>query len=484
MSTTQRQHPASSTQEPSGNCNGRPIGPVYSTVTVSSAVAVTAAVGADAVSSDTLTEVGAYIEVVNRGLVTFATGHVTATAAASSSDGTAPYVAASLVMDITGADLVSYKSTEHYGFGTTASHELSLDFIAIDVTWLTAEITRSNEQVALESVSAPIVGNTARFVAVVTAEGENSFTNLAADAFAMEDLLSSSYLTASAGSSVTATYDHVLGTRQADTIVGGPGSTIVFSGAGKDWVTTKNGADWIFTGDGDDRVDSGGGDDAVFAGAGQDIVAAGAGNDWLFGGRGKDDLAGNGGDDLLLGDAGDDCLDGGLGNDLLHGGTGKDRVQGGAGNDVFRLGVPRGDDNDVYIGGSGADIFWITDSFDDDVVDDFRLADGDRLMHGAGNWETNAQLMAHNGVDLALFCSTRDSDDLIVTFRFGRSESSLLLDEFFALNPGFNVSSHRGPLSDAQALPLLQAIFGDASDMAGHSNTALFAIADLLSELG
>ncbi|MBS4090736.1 LapA family giant adhesin, partial [Pseudomonas sp. MBT-17] len=89
-----------------------------------------------------------------------------------------------------------------------------------------------------------------------------------------------------------------------------------------------------------------------------DVSGAHDGNDTLLGGAGND---------ILFGSGGNDTLDGGKGNDILLGGTGNDTLIGGSGNDIL-------------IGGSGADTFvWKSGDTGNDVIKDFKAADGDRI---------------------------------------------------------------------------------------------------------
>ncbi|MEX5667468.1 LapA family giant adhesin [Pseudomonas neuropathica] len=89
-----------------------------------------------------------------------------------------------------------------------------------------------------------------------------------------------------------------------------------------------------------------------------DVSGAHDGNDTLLGGAGND---------ILFGSGGNDWLDGGKGNDILLGGTGNDTLIGGQGNDIL-------------IGGSGADTFvWKAGDTGNDVIKDFKAADGDRI---------------------------------------------------------------------------------------------------------
>ncbi|WP_256124694.1 immunoglobulin-like domain-containing protein, partial [Pseudomonas yamanorum] len=82
---------------------------------------------------------------------------------------------------------------------------------------------------------------------------------------------------------------------------------------------------------------------------------------------GNDTLLGGAGDDILFGQGGNDYLDGGKGNDILLGGTGNDTLIGGPGNDIL-------------VGGAGADLFvWKAGDLGNDVIKDFKAADGDRI---------------------------------------------------------------------------------------------------------
>jgi Ca2+-binding RTX toxin-like protein len=95
-----------------------------------------------------------------------------------------------------------------------------------------------------------------------------------------------------------------------------------------------------------DDIDDDGFDDDDVSGDDRDDDISGHGGD--------DRLAGNGGDDSLSGDDGNDTLSGGSGDDSLAGGAGADRVSGGDGNDRVLAGDDHG--NDVYAGGTGADV--------------------------------------------------------------------------------------------------------------------------------
>jgi Ca2+-binding RTX toxin-like protein len=76
-----------------------------------------------------------------------------------------------------------------------------------------------------------------------------------------------------------------------------------------------------------------------------------AGNDVVTGRDGDDIIDGQSGIDTIFGGSGIDLLLGGAGNDFLAGGTGNDRLEGGIGNDNMDGGA----DNDVLYGNDGAD---------------------------------------------------------------------------------------------------------------------------------
>ena len=101
----------------------------------------------------------------------------------------------------------------------------------------------------------------------------------------------------------------------------------------------------------------------------RDVVIGSGGHDVLRGGAGFDRLQGGWGDDELLGGKGADDLLGGTGNDILKAGHGHDTLKGGAGDDLMR-------------GGFGGDLFLL--SAGDDVIEDFRLSENDRLGIPAG----------------------------------------------------------------------------------------------------
>ncbi|MEL7350319.1 MAG: calcium-binding protein [Cyanobacteria bacterium J06560_5] len=203
---------------------------------------------------------------------------------------------------------------------------------------------------------------------------------------------------------------NVIGSEQADTLIGDGdknyliglgGNDIIDGGAGNDNIQGGAGADNLDGGDGfdtlsykkstagvtidlslnsflggdaagdtianfetisgSDLADSLTGDSQVnsFRGqGGNDTLSGGAGNDRLFGGAGNDILNGGADKDRLNGDADNDTLNGDGGNDILNGGDGDDILNGGDGNDTLRGNAGA----DSYDGGAGKDTVNFSDA--------------------------------------------------------------------------------------------------------------------------
>ena len=105
-------------------------------------------------------------------------------------------------------------------------------------------------------------------------------------------------------------------------------------------------------------------DDVVVGNDYRDVLLGDGGNDELRGLRKSDLLNGGLGDDRLLGGPGSDQIFGGSGSDVIHGGWGHDEIRPGSGDDRVR-------------GGYGSDLFVIGSG--DDVIEDFRVADHDKI---------------------------------------------------------------------------------------------------------
>lgn len=470
--------------EPAGNCGPRDNRSIVKQdVSAESALAVTIQGGADAFGQDTTVNADINLKIVDRGLATFAVGSASFTAAARDDSA---FAAAYGGVAVTGAELSAVSTRTTTGVGACGSDEMTetttLNVVALDLKFdlgcrVEAERSVTGEGRANIGV---LKGNSAFFDVSTSAEGENSFVDVQADAFAVEDAMSTVTVSATAAISSGATYTEIVGSSRPDKICAGPGDTLVFAGSGDDCILAGNGNDWLFGGRGHDTVHGGNGNDTFFGENGKDRLYGEAGDDWMFGGDGGDTVSGGDGNDLLFGGDGDDTITGGSGNDLLCGGEGRDRLEGGAGNDIFRLGAPRGDGNDVYVGGSGRDLFLIQAEFGRDEIRDFSIAQGDRLAI--------SDLDAIAALGRSAFTmqrSSSDADDLVITFDIFDRRSELTLDEFFVLNPGYGSMPRRGNFSEAQAAALLEAI---SIDPGGHHDVqeaqALLQLGDLLSLLG
>ncbi len=217
---------------------------------------------------------------------------------------------------------------------------------------------------------------------------------------------------AEVGRDKVSNFEHVIGSRQNDTLIGSKrddvldgnsGNDIINAGAGNDVLHGGSGEDVLSGEDGNDRflqdvlrendtLDGGKGFDIVdysqtgdtgmriFADladladlasgtvgkvAGNYIVSmdtvrnfegltGSLQNDWINGSAKADSLSGAPGDDSLSGNADIDTLVGGTGNDVLNGGAGNDVILGGDGNDTIVQDMNGGIDN--IDGGAGDDI--------------------------------------------------------------------------------------------------------------------------------
>ncbi|MGG5812496.1 calcium-binding protein [Falsiroseomonas sp. CW058] len=409
--------------------------------------------------------------VIDRGAVTLAFG--TATATATASDPASAFATAATGVEVAGADLALSRTTQASGSGTFAgqawwTEQSTTVFLAVDIDgWQPSAGPIAIHHLENEAPVrvAPPGGNLASFTTDIAAFGENTLVDVQVEAIAVEDRLSSVSILAAAqaNGSPSAVPDEVR--------MGGVRSDRMLFGAGDDWA---------FGGFGNDTILAGQGDNTAFGNAGNDSLQGLAGDDWLFGGDGNDVLLL--GDGRNIGDGGDgnDRITGGGGADAIRAGRGNDTVEGGGGDDTFLLGDGNraGDGNDLFTGGGGADWYVLAGAFGRDTVRDFRLAEGDRLVVGDGDWEGAAALAARNGQDVTL---QRAGRDLVVTMLDGQPASRLTLTDFFVLNPAF-AATRAGLLNDAAALPLLQQVFhGSDGDAAYAERTMTFGVADMLS---
>lgn len=161
------------------------------------------------------------------------------------------------------------------------------------------------------------------------------------------------------------------GTAADDTIMGTAAADNISGGEGRNYLRGDDGAD---------RMTGGTNFDDMNGNQGSDTLSGGEGSDWVVGGQDNDYLFGDDGNDLVYGNRGDDVCFGGNGNDTIRGGQGDDVVFGGVGDDW--LFGDRGNDN--LAGGFGADTFVSFGDAGIDMVVDFDITQGDRVIIEAG----------------------------------------------------------------------------------------------------
>ena len=205
----------------------------------------------------------------------------------------------------------------------------------------------------------------------------------------------------------------VTGTAGSEGVYGHVGNDTIDAGAGDDVVYGFAGADLIYGGTGADYVEGGEGNDTLSGNQDNDRLFGHTGVDVVYGGQGNDAVQGNQGDDSVYGDRGNDTVYGGQGNDWVYGGRDDDFVFGDRGNDT----VHGGFGNDTLAGGQGADLFLFEPGHGNDVITDFRSAEGDRLSLGGQSYNVSesggsAVLSLSGGGTITLLGVTAASLDL------------------------------------------------------------------------
>ncbi len=463
----------SSHNQSNGSCCAPPNqAPTPQQVTITSGMAVSVIAGADAFGENTSSHIEANMRMFDRGLASFAAGSATSTAAAN---GQGTYAATYAQADVIGADLGQVE-TKQVASDDGSFMSTTTTFAAIDLKFDLNNLGGGGTQMSGRPGSADpqvnVTGNVASFEVDAVVEGPNSYVDVVADALAIEDAMSSTTVSATTALTASVTYMIVRGATRDDQLNGTSGHDLMLGDKGNDVLRGLNGNDWMFGELGNDRLEGGEGNDTLFGGKGKDILQGGNGDDWMFGGDDNDELDGGIGQDLLHGGSGTDTLRAGVGDDFLDGGKGKDKLFGDAGNDLFRLGAEGGDDDDTYTGGAGRDTYLITDKIDDDVIGDFSIAQGDRIVmdEDVDHWSISIRI------------SAGDRNDLEITFSGqGAGSSSLVLDDFFRINPEFKIAGSR-PMNKQQADQLMDHIVaGGLDDMSGLQ---VFVFGNLLSDLG
>ena len=188
-----------------------------------------------------------------------------------------------------------------------------------------------------------------------------------------------------------------------DTMNGGLGVDSLFGGAGNDTIygaysaTGEDDSSNFLRGEeGDDTLYGGSAFDDMHGNQGNDVLYGRGGDDWVVGGKGADRLYGDDGADIVYGNMGNDTLEGGAGADLVRGGQDDDVLNGGDGDDW--LSGDKG--SDTITGGAGADTFHSSAGAGLDLITDFSLAQGDRVVIDRGTVYSVYQSGADTVIDM------------------------------------------------------------------------------------
>ena len=182
--------------------------------------------------------------------------------------------------------------------------------------------------------------------------------------------------------------DIIVGNELGNVIAAGDSDDRASGGIGSDTITGDAGNDTLQGNIGSDNVSGGVGNDVVLGGQDGDVLQGNTDADYVSGDKGNDTVLGGQGNDTVYGGESNDYVSGDLGADIVRGGQGNDMLLGGAGNDF--VSGDRG--NDTLSGGVGADIFHGFGAGEGDLVIDFNLAEGDRVMLDTGTVYTLAQV--------------------------------------------------------------------------------------------
>ncbi len=229
--------------------------------------------------------------------------------------------------------------------------------------------------------------------------------------------------------------DRLTGNGGGDRLFGAGGDDFIFGGGGADRLFGDDGDDELRGGDGTDTLAGGDGNDRIYGGTTEadlrDVIYGGNGNDLIDGGYGNDELRGDAGLDTITGGAGADTVIGGDGDDVLTGQAWSDMIYGGSGDDFINGGFGY----DRLNGGAGADRFFHLGIADhgSDWIQDFRAAEGDRLVFGGSAARSDFQVnftetanAGTAGVEEA-FVVYRPTGQIVWALVDGAAEDSLVL---------------------------------------------------------
>lgn len=183
--------------------------------------------------------------------------------------------------------------------------------------------------------------------------------------------------------------DNFTGGELADYIEGGSGNDTMNGGNGENRMFGNDGDDLIYGGNDNDYIEGGDGNDELYGGNGINTIYGGTGSDKIFDGDENSFLYGDDGDDEIRAGGGSDVLDGGAGNDYLQSDHGGDTYIFGEGYDVDTIHASA-DMNTIVIHGYTAEDMNNTREMNNDLVVDFGVDTGDRLIiKGFFNFNSN-----------------------------------------------------------------------------------------------
>ncbi|NYZ14136.1 calcium-binding protein [Azospirillum sp. RWY-5-1] len=244
----------------------------------------------------------------------------------------------------------------------------------------------------------------------------------------------------------------IFGSNIINWLFGTSGSDLMVGNQDYDFLDGKDGNDILAGLRGNDDMIGGYGNDILLGGSGNDLLDGGAGIDRMIGGSGNDvyyydnpydriienrfggtdevrawisatlpdqvenltllesatNGTGNGLDNRIVGNDSANTLSGLAGEDVLQGGGGDDLLIGGTGRDTL-------------FGGTGADVFDFSRGCGRDTIEDFSIAEGDRIRIDAGmGWSVRDDRAGNAVVRFGL------TDDVTLVGVSSRSVSSAL----------------------------------------------------------
>nr|WP_246506424.1 calcium-binding protein [Kistimonas asteriae] len=206
--------------------------------------------------------------------------------------------------------------------------------------------------------------------------------------------------------------DTLRGSRQADNIIGGPGSDSLYGNGGDDsflFFANATGSDRVNGGDGFDRILGSASDDRIRLRQFENDFTV----EKIDGLAGVNILSGDGnanvldfrntvltGISLIDGEAGDDVIYGSNGRDVIRGGTGHDKVYGHGGDDRFLI-SGESNDTEYFHGGEGRDVIVGSPLNDKLRFDSFGPSNSIEEIDGDGGYNWLAGTGGNNTLDFS-----------------------------------------------------------------------------------